>query len=293
MTDLRELRFDGEVAVITGAGGSLGAAYTEALAARGAQVVLNDLVPGPAGELADRITASGGTAIADHHDIVTDADRVIAAAVDRFGRVDILVNNAGVWDAAPIDGDAKIFQRTIDTHLAGSLAMVRAAWPYLKTTGGRLVQTSSGGIFGGSLSVSYPTAKSALFGSVLALRQSAQENGITVNGILPTAYSPLMEQAMAEGPYKERMKRMKAADVAQFLLLLCHRKVPFHGECFATMAGHVSRVVFGFNNGVSASSPEEYLTRAIEISDISQLSTSSTAREFLDWTLDRVEAAPA
>ena len=128
---------------VTGAGGGLGRAHALALARRGAAVVVNDLGTDLAGSgsggssaeaVAAEIEADGGTSVANA-DSVSDpagADRMVATALSAFGRLDIVVNNAGVLDEIPLAQSTAVHaQRVIDTHLLGTMNVLRAAWPHL------------------------------------------------------------------------------------------------------------------------------------------------------------------
>src|SRR6185437_11316236 len=172
-----EHRFDGRVAVVTGAGRGIGRAYAELLAARGARVVVNDLGgamtgggadAGPAAEVVDEIAAVGGVAVADAHDVSSEegAAALIATAIDQFGRVDALVNNAGIirWAKFP-EADAENVDQHLAVHLWGSFHTSRAAWPHFVEQGyGRIVNTTSSGMFGLPNNVGYATAKAAVIG---------------------------------------------------------------------------------------------------------------------------------
>src|SRR5689334_22253780 len=153
------VRFDGRVAVVTGAGRGIGRAYARLLADRGASVVVNDLGGSMAGDGADagpasavvaEITAAGGAAIADTSDVstVAGADALIGTAVSEFGRVDALINNAGIvrWASFP-DADADTLERHLAVHVAGAFNTTHAAWPHFVSQGyGRVVMTTSTGL---------------------------------------------------------------------------------------------------------------------------------------------------
>ena len=159
-----ELRFDGRVAIVTGAGGqdpSLGRSHATLLAERGAKVVVNDLGVGPDGrgimranaqQVADEIRAAGGEAVPDQHSVAEEegARSVVATALDTWGRLDIVVNNAGVCFMAHFDKISSAdIRQIIDVHLMGTLWMCRAAWPHMREAGyGRIVNTTSGAMFG-------------------------------------------------------------------------------------------------------------------------------------------------
>ena len=143
MADMEQ--FNGQVAVITGAGGGLGRAHALALASRGVKVVVNDL--GNAQDVVDEITAAGGEAVADSTDI---SDRAAAAAMigataSRWGRIDILINNAGILrDKSFAKMDLDDFDKVVAVHLTGSVNCTKAAWPHMVEQGyGRILMTTS------------------------------------------------------------------------------------------------------------------------------------------------------
>jgi NAD(P)-dependent dehydrogenase (short-subunit alcohol dehydrogenase family) len=149
-----ELRFDGRVALVTGAGRGMGRSHARLLARRGAKVVVNDLGEhssaagaGPAAEVAAEIESDGGVAVACHADISTEqgARDLIAAAIERFGSIDIVVNNAGTMKLAPIlELSAELFDRTMRVNAYGPYYLTRAAWPsFLRQGRGRVVMIGS------------------------------------------------------------------------------------------------------------------------------------------------------
>lgn len=293
---MKELRFDDQVVIITGAGGAIGAGYARYLADRGASIVVNDIGIGEsagkrsaADAVVEEIQASGGKAVADRHDVVNDADGIIRTALDAFGRVDVVINNAGVWDDARIyDEPYERFTRTINIHLMGTLNVTRAAWHELAKTSGRVVQTASAAICGGSRTSAYAIAKAGIFGSVHGLKLTADGSGIKINGVLPLAFSQMTDKAVPEGPHKDILRKQLPSQVASFVALLCHSSVPFSGMCFSVGGGHVDRVVFAHNEGARGNTAEEFFELSARLTDTSELQDCGNALEYSAWKTERM-----
>ncbi len=249
---MHELRFDGEVAIVTGAGGrpSLGRCYAHLLAARGAKVLVNDLGVGPDGRgsapasaqaVAQEIRDAGGEAVADTHSVAEQetAARVVQTALDGWGRVDILVNNAGVAILAEFDEiTATDIERMIHVHLLGNIWMTRAVWAHMKERGyGRIVNASSAAVLG----LRYVTIYGAVKGAVLALTRGlaveGRPHGIKVNAIGPSALTSAFELLYREGTDATAPPPELVAPVVAFL---CHRQCPHNGGYFESAGGHTS-----------------------------------------------------
>lgn len=184
------MNFEGQVAVITGAGGGLGRSHALDLASRGVKVVVNDL--GAADAVVAEIAAAGGEAVASSADVsdATAAAAMVDEAVQRWGRVDILVNNAGILrDKTFAKMDLDDFRKVVDVHLRGSVNCTKAAWPHMVKQGyGRiLMTTSASGIYGNFGQANYGAAKSALVGLANVLAIEGERKGIRVNALAPTA----------------------------------------------------------------------------------------------------------
>ncbi|NLP84581.1 SDR family oxidoreductase [Microbacterium sp. CFH 90308] len=191
------MRLDGKVAIVTGAGRSLGRAYALALAGAGAAVVVNDVDAETAAQTVADIRSAGGRAVASVGPVgpTETADALVAAAVDEFGRLDILVANAGVlrdrvlWKMGDDDFDA-----VIATHLRGSFTCGRAAATYLREQGegGRIILIGSpAGQFGSFGQTNYATAKAGLVAMARTWSLELARAGITANTVVPTALSPM------------------------------------------------------------------------------------------------------
>lgn len=166
-----QLRFDGKVAIITGAGAGLGRAYAHLLGERGAKVVVNDLGTSKEGvKAADIVVAeikkAGGIAVANY-DSVEFGDKIVKTAVDAFGTVDIVVNNAGILrDVSFMKMKEEDWDIIMKVHLKGTFSVTKAAWNIMRSKGyGRIINTgSSSGIFGSFGQANYAAAKMAMHG---------------------------------------------------------------------------------------------------------------------------------
>lgn len=193
------IRFDGKVAIVTGAGAGLGRAHALAFAARGAKVVVNDFGgardgTGGSSEAAlavvEEIRQAGGTAIADGAN-VADYEQVqamVKRAVGEFGRVDILVNNAGILrDKSFAKLEMADIKAVLDVHLMGAINCSKAVWDVMREQGyGRIVMTtSSSGMYGNFGQSNYGAAKMAVIGLMNALTTEGRKSDIRVNTIAP------------------------------------------------------------------------------------------------------------
>jgi NAD(P)-dependent dehydrogenase (short-subunit alcohol dehydrogenase family) len=252
-------RFDGRVAVVTGAGRGLGCAYAWLLAERGAKVVVNDhggslagdgADAGPAEQVADAIRAAGGEAVASTASVATrdGADAIIQTALDEYGGIDILIHNAGnVRRASLKEMTYEDFDAVLDVHLRGAFNVVRQAFPVMCETGyGRIVLTSSiGGLYGNHNVANYAAAKAGVIGlsHVAALEGAA--DGVTCNVIVPAAVT-----RMAAGIDTSAYPPMGAELVAPVVGWLTHESCSVSGEVFIALAGRVARAVIAESPGV-------------------------------------------
>jgi NAD(P)-dependent dehydrogenase (short-subunit alcohol dehydrogenase family) len=188
----------GRVAIVTGAGGGLGREHALALAARGARVVVNDLLQEPAEAVAAEIRDRGGEAmalaasVADFDAVKAMADEVVA----RWSQVDILINNAGILrDRSFAKMDLADFRLVVDVHLMGAVHCTKAVWDHMRARNyGRIVMTtSSSGLYGNFGQSNYGAAKMALVGLMQTLALEGARNNIRVNCIAPTAATQMLE----------------------------------------------------------------------------------------------------
>jgi len=277
-----KLRFDGRVAIVTGAGGGVGRAHALALAERGARVVVNDLGialdgSAPSAEVAQRVVEeierAGGEATADAHSVAEPdpARAIVQTALDTYGTVDILVNNAGVLDdqlLASVD-DAYV-DRVLATHLRGALTLCRAVWEPMAAQGhGRIVNTSSGAVFGSSGGTVYQTAKAGLIGLTRSLALAGADLGIRVNAIMPTAYTR-MTATVPDETFRAFMERTFGPErVAEFVVLLASDDAPVTGECYLVGGGRIARAFLGVTAGYISDdpSPEDFAAHLDDVMD--------------------------
>lgn len=263
-----ELRFDGRVAVVTGAGNGLGRTYALMFGERGAKVVVNDLGGSAHGEgsdkraadkVVDEIRAAGGTAVANY-DSVEFGDRIIKTAIDTYGRVDIVVNNAGIlrdgsFQKMP-ESDWDIIYRV---HLKGSFSVTRAAWNYMREQKyGRVIMVSSAaGLYGNFGQANYGAMKMALVGLTNTLAIEGKRRNIHVNAIAPIAGSRLTATVLPE----DLLQALKPEYVAPVVGWLTHESCEETGSWFELGAGWVSKLRYqrtkgGFFNVTREVTPE-------------------------------------
>lgn len=233
---MQTLSFEGQVAIVTGAGGGLGREHALALARRGAKVLVNDLggrVDGSGASLSaaqavvDEIRALGGEATANSAS-VTDwpaVQAMVQQAVDAWGRVDILVNNAGILrDKSFAKMEMDDFRQVVDVHLMGAAHCCKAVWPHMQAQNyGRIVMTtSSSGLYGNFGQSNYGAAKMAQVGLMQTLSLEGAKYNIHVNALAPTAATRMTEGLMPEAV----LAALKPEAVVPAMLVLAHASAP-------------------------------------------------------------------
>lgn len=251
---MSDIRFDGRVAIVTGAGAGLGRSHAMELARRGAKLVVNDLggsVDGSGGSasaaqgVADEITAGGGEAIA-HGANVTKAEEVadmVEQATAKWGKVDILVNNAGILrDRSFSKMTLEDFEAVLNVHLMGSMTCTKAVWEQMKANNyGRIAMTSSSsGIYGNFGQSNYGAAKMGIVGLMNVLHLEGRKYDIRVNTLSPTAYTRMTEGLIPE----EAGKLMTAESVTAGLIPLVAEDAPNRVILCAGAGGYAATKIY-------------------------------------------------
>ena len=260
------MRFDGRVAVVTGAGNGLGRQHALALAARGAKVVVNDLggtLDGQGGAaqaaqaVVDEIRAAGGMAIANGAS-VTDAVAVQAMVTETmatWGRVDILVNNAGILrDKSFSKMEIDDFRLVMEVHLMGAVNCCKAIWDVMRAQNyGRIVMTtSSSGLYGNFGQANYGAAKMALVGLMQTLSIEGSKNNIRVNCLAPTAATRMTEHLLPQAV----LKLLQPESVTPGLLALVAEDAPTRAILCAG-AGAFERAHISLTEGIFVGLPHD------------------------------------
>ena len=254
-----DLRFDGRVVIITGAGGGLGRSHALELARRGASILVND--PGAAldgsgsstfaaDRVVEEIAAMGGIAAPNHDSVSTPhgGQGIVQAALDAFGRVDVLVNNAGILrDKAFHHMDTTMIDAVIDVHLKGALYVSQPAYRVMREQGyGRIVNTSSAsGLFGNFGQANYGAAKAGLAGLTRVLAIEGAGHGIKVNAIAPIASTRMTQDVLGDFAAK-----VSPESVSPLVAFLAHEECPVSGNVYSVAGGRIARIFVAETHGV-------------------------------------------
>lgn len=248
------INFQGQVAIVTGAGNGLGRSHALALAKRGAKVVVNDLggardgsgaSSAAAEEVVALIKANGGEAFA-HGANVANFDEVqdmVKQTMDKWGRVDILINNAGILrDKTFAKMDLADFKLVMDVHVMGSVNCTKAVWDIMREQNyGRIVMTtSSSGLYGNFGQSNYGAAKMAVIGFMNTLVIEGAKNDIRVNALAPTAATRMTEDLMPQ----EVLAMLTPEAVTAGALVLCHKDAPNRFILAAGAGGYARAQIF-------------------------------------------------
>jgi NAD(P)-dependent dehydrogenase (short-subunit alcohol dehydrogenase family) len=249
---MTDIGFDGQVAIVTGAGHGLGRQHALQLAARGARVVVNDLGgtvdgtgadAGPAQQVADEINDAGGEAVANTDSVASQAcgEAIVQTALDAFGRVDIVVNNAGILrDKAFHNLTADLLDPVLQVHLYGAFWVTLPAWKRMREQNyGRVINTTSAaGLFGNFGQTNYGAAKMGLVGFTKALAQEGRKRNVLANVIAPGARTRMTEDLL--GPMADSLDPEAVTPVVVYL---ASEQCDVTGQILSVAGGRVSRVV--------------------------------------------------
>ena len=252
--------FDGQVAIVTGAGGGLGRAHALELAARGAKVVVNDLggsVDGTGGSsdaanaVVEEIRAAGGEAIANGGSVSdrAGATSMVSDALNEWGRVDILINNAGILrDKSFAKMELDDFELVLSVHLMGSVNVTKAVWPIMREQNyGRIVMTTSpSGLYGNFGQANYGAAKLGLVGFMNTLKIEGAKNNVHTNTIAPVAATRMTADLIPE----EAQANLGPELVTPAVVYLCTEDAP-NGVIIQAQGGQYSIACVVENEGVN------------------------------------------
>jgi NAD(P)-dependent dehydrogenase (short-subunit alcohol dehydrogenase family) len=263
---MTELRFDGRVAIVTGAGRGLGRAYALLLAARGAKVIVNDpgvtlsgdgFDRGPADEVVGEIVAAGGEALASTESVATaeGCRAIVRQAIDAYGRIDILVHNAGnIRHGSLREMSEADFGAVVDVHFGAAFHLVRAVFPIMcEARYGRIVLTSSiGGLYGNHRVANYAMAKAGMIGLNNVAALEGEAFGVTSNVIVPGSLTRIAAGADERGfprAFDDFPPTMAPAMVAPVVAWLAHERCSISGEMLVSIGGRVARAFVGETPG--------------------------------------------
>lgn len=270
---MNEISFDGQVVVITGAGGGLGRTYAMEIARRGGKVVVNDLggsirgtdgSPTMADQVVAEITSAGGQAVANYDTVATKegGGKIVQAALDTFGRIDVLINNAGnIRNDWVVNVREEDFQSQIATHLLGSFYTTQAALPHMaKQKYGRIVfTTSAAGMLGNRGQMSYGAAKGGVTALMNVVSLEAERHGILCNAVQPNAmnrFGPEMEKVMDDeaatrfGTVIPPLGETMAAEFTTPLMVyLASNACRSTHSIYSSLGGRFARVFIGITEG--------------------------------------------
>ncbi|MES2483813.1 MAG: SDR family NAD(P)-dependent oxidoreductase [Pseudomonadota bacterium] len=276
-----------KVVLVTGAGGGIGRDFALALAREGAKVVVNDLGASVGGEGKDltraeqvvqEIVAAGGTAIANG-DSVADwdgANRMVAQAVDSFGRIDAVINNAGILrDRFFFNMSVDEWRAVIDVHLNGAFYVSRAAAPHFKAqqSGSYIHMVSTSGLIGNFGQANYSAAKLGIAALSKSIAMDMARFKVRSNCISPFAWSRMIGAIPTETPEQqarvERLKSMETAKIAPLAVYLASdAAADVSGQIFAVRANEIflmsqSRPLRSMHAGGEGWTPQTVAERAI------------------------------
>jgi NAD(P)-dependent dehydrogenase (short-subunit alcohol dehydrogenase family) len=278
------IRFDGRVAIVTGAAAGLGRSHALALAARGARVVVNDFggsVDGsggssePAEAVAAAIRQAGGEAVSHGADVSNpeQVGHMVATAIETWGRVDILINNAGILrDASFAKSSLADFQKVVNVHLVGSAVCSQAVWPHMRAAnyGRILMTTSTSGLYGNFGQANYGAAKTGLIGLMNVLQIEGAKHDIRVNALCPAAATRMTKGLLPDAT----LALLTPEAVTPAAVFLVSHDAP-RRTILSAVAGGYSRILIAETEGVFL--PEQDRTPETIAALFGRISDFSTA----------------
>ncbi|NOY70719.1 MAG: SDR family NAD(P)-dependent oxidoreductase [Deltaproteobacteria bacterium] len=288
-----EIRFDGRVAIITGAGGGLGKAYALELARRGAKIVVNDLGGArdgsgegsatPAQKVVDEITAAGGEAVANYDNVATPrgGENIVKTALDAFGTVDIVINNAGILrDKSFMKMEPEHWKAVLDVHLNGAYHVTKPAFAVMREKGyGRIIMTTSAaGLYGNFGQTNYSAAKMGLAGFMNTLKLEGKKYNILVNTVAPLAASRLTEDVLPE----ELLEKVKPEFVAPMVLFLASDRCEVSGRIYNAGMGCFNRAAVVTGPGTTLGDGTEEPAIEDIAANLSKIAAIKNGKEYFE-----------
>ncbi|HRX73310.1 MAG TPA: SDR family NAD(P)-dependent oxidoreductase [Hyphomonas sp.] len=297
------VRFEGQVAVITGAGGALGQAYARELAKRGARLVLNDLgttlsgataATNPLDALVDELAGKGTEVVACRDDLADagSAGRIVEAAMDAYGRVDVLINNAGIMrNGAFKNMSDEDFRAVFDVHVFGAARLTREVLRVMipQAYGRILMTTSAGGLYGAFGVANYGAAKLAQVGLMNVLAVEGARHNILVNTIAPVARSRMLDGLVSPDDEARLTTDWIVPAAAYLVSPACEQS----GEIMVCGGGHYASVKIAESRGVHLDprhvpTLEDIAALHDRISSATNLMTVRDVHAAIQKTLNRV-----
>jgi NAD(P)-dependent dehydrogenase (short-subunit alcohol dehydrogenase family) len=243
---MSEIRFDGQVVLVTGSGRGLGAAYARAMAERGAAVVVHDAGveadgtgadPGPADAVVAEIEAAGGTAAACYENLEAEEAclATVTFAVERFGRLDVVVQNAGLNAWEELEDAHRSWERMRKVNVDAPFHVTRAAFPLMKAEGyGRFVFTTSGRAMAVERTrpglAAYVVGKMAHFALMIVTAAEGEQHGILANAVAPAAATRMLRRSVEPG-------ELEPDQVAPGVVYLASSACTFSGKVLEAAGG--------------------------------------------------------
>ncbi len=289
---LGAINFDGQVAIVTGAGAGLGKAYAMELAKRGAKVVINDLGGARDGSgagssaadaVVEEIKAMGGEAVANYDSVATaeGGDNIVKTAMDAFGRVDILINNAGILrDRSLVKMEPADWDAIMDVHFNGAYYVTRPAFKAMRDQGyGRIIfTTSAAGLYGNFGQTNYSAAKLGLVGLMNTLKLEGGRYNINVNTVAPVAATRLTEDILPP----DMLAKLRPEFVTPLVLYLCSEQCKATGHVYNAGAGYYNRAAVLTGPGATVGQEDAFPTAEQVADKIKAIGKMDGAVEFPD-----------